>query len=119
MRLPVLLCLSLAACHADPVTLTTVVGGVAVGSVVVLQRTPFDAAWSLLSGRDCSTVRLEQGKSWCRPVEPAPEPPPYCTRSLGVVDCWADPAGRPPSVADGPRVLTPEQEANRTRRWPF
>ena len=25
---------------------------------------------------------------------------------------------RPPQVADGPNVLTPEQEANRTRRWP-
>lgn len=50
-----------------------------------------------------------------------PEPPPYCTRSLGVVDCWADPdtlPNRPPQVADGPAGLTPAQEANRTRGWP-
>jgi len=64
---------------------------------------------------------VEQGKSYCRPIEPPPEAPPYCTRSLGVVDCWRDPAAlpdRPPEVSAGPRVLTPEQEANRTRRWP-
>lgn len=119
MRFPVLLLLLLGGCAADPVELTTVVGGVAVGSVAVLQRTPFDAVWSLITGRDCSTVRVEQGKSWCRPPEPAPEAPPYCTRSLGVVDCWADPAGKPPEVADGPRVLMPAQDAHRTRGWPF
>ena len=119
MRFLALSCLLLAACQANPVELTTVVGGVTVGSVAVLQRTPFDAAWSLVTGRDCSMVRLEQGKSCCRPVEPEPEAPPYCTRSLGVVDCWADPAGKPPPVADGPPALTPAQEAHRTRRWPF
>ena len=66
-------------------------------------------------------VRLDQGKSYCRPVEPPPEPPPYCTRSLGVADCWRDPASlpdHPPEMADGPRTLTPAQEADRTRGWP-
>ncbi len=114
--LPLLL---LAACGASPVELTSVVGGVTAGSVAVLHRTPFDALWSLVTGRDCSMVRLDQGKSWCRPVEPKPAPPPYCTRSLGTVDCWIDPKGKPPQVADGPMTLTPAQEANRTRRWPF
>jgi hypothetical protein len=38
------------------------------------------------------------------------------------VDCWQDPAalpGQPPQVAAGPTALTPEQEAHRTRQWPF
>jgi hypothetical protein len=77
--------------------------------------------YSTLSGRDCSMVRLEQGKSYCRPVEPPPARPVFCTRSLGAVDCWAEPdalPGNPREVADGPRELTPAQEADRTRSWP-
>ena len=118
MRGALFLLLLTAGCAASPVELTTVVGGVAVGSVAVLQRSPLDALWSLVTGRDCSVVRLDQGKRWCRPMEPLPEPPVYCTRSLGTVDCWADPAGKPPEVADGPRQLTPAQEADRVRSWP-
>ena len=97
------------------------VAAVTVGSIATIHRTPIDAVVSLVTGKDCSAVRLEQGKTYCRPMEPKPETPPYCTRSLGVVDCWTDPATMvdlPPQVADGPSALTPEQEANRTRRWP-
>jgi hypothetical protein len=72
-----------------------------------------------VTARDCSAVRLDRGKSYCRPAEPPPEPPPYCTRSLGVADCWADPAGHPRELGDGPRTLTPTQETDRTRRWPL
>lgn len=91
------------------------------GSIAAIQRSPPDAVYSLVTGRDCSVVRLDQGKSYCRPVEPPPEPPPFCTRSLGVVDCWQNPsqlAGYYPGVADGPMTLTAAQEANRTRTWP-
>jgi hypothetical protein len=119
MRGLLCLLLLLSGCGADPVTLTATVVGVTAGSVAVIQRTPVDALWSLATGKDCSAVRLDQGKSYCRPVEPLPETPPYCTRSLGVADCWADPAGQPPQLGDGPTTLTPEQDANRTRHWPF
>jgi hypothetical protein len=119
MRGALCLLILLGACQADPLTLTVATVGTAAGSVAVIQRTPFDALWSLATGRDCSAVRLDQGKTYCRPVEPPPAPQPYCTRSLGVADCWADPAGHPRPLADGPTVLTPEQEANRTRGWPF
>ena len=95
------------------------------GSVIVFQRSIPDLAVSALSGRDCSVVHFEQGKPYCTPQEPPPHPPPppptYCTHSLGVVDCWVNPQvlpGPPPEVADGPRTLTPAQEANRTHRWP-
>jgi hypothetical protein len=104
----------------DQLIAAAVIGGSA-GSVATIQRTPLDAVYSLVSGKDCSLVRLGQGKTYCRPVEPPPQPPAFCTRSLGVVDCWQDPDGlpsRPAGVADGPATLTPEKEANRVRRWP-
>lgn len=90
-------------------------------SVVVFARSIPDLVISTVTGRDCSVVRLDQGKPYCRPQEPPPEQPTYCTHSLGVVDCWINPEalpGSPPQVADGPSVLTPAQEAYRTRRWP-
>jgi hypothetical protein len=95
--------------------------GTVIASVAVIQRTPADAVYSWFTGRDCSLVRLDQGKTYCRPIEPEPEPPAYCTRSLGTVNCWQDPAtvpGHPPGVADGPTGLTAAQEADRLRSWP-
>jgi hypothetical protein len=121
MRRAIWIVLLLTGCGMTPEGLTTVVGGVGVGSIAVIHRSPFDAVWSVLTGKDCSVVRLDQGKTYCRPVEPPPAPPPYCTRSLGVVDCWVDPSKVPgigPNVADGPRTLNPQQEADRTRGWP-
>jgi hypothetical protein len=99
----------------------TAVVGVSVASVATIQRTPADAVYSLFTGRDCSLVRLDQGKTYCRPVEPKPDPPAFCTRSLGAVNCWKDPdslPGHPRGVADGPVRLTAEQEADRVRTWP-
>ncbi len=116
-----LLLLLLAGCGGTPEQVLTGVGALGVGSIAVMHRSPFDAALSIISGRDCSVVRLDQGKSYCRPVEPPPQPQTYCTHSLAVVDCWRDPMAlpdHPPPVAAGPDVLTPEQEADRLRRWP-
>ncbi len=93
-----------------------------VAAIPVFHRSLPDIVVSALSGQDCSVVRLDQGKTWCREIAPPPQPPPFCTRSLGVVDCWANPQAltdQPPrGVADGPLALTPAQEANRTRPWP-
>jgi hypothetical protein len=113
--------LPLAGCGVSA-NLAAVVGVAATaGTVATIQRTHFDAVYSLLTGRDCSMVRQDEGKTYCRPVEPEPEPPPFCTRSLGAVDCWQDRGtvpGQPRGVADGPSVLTPAQEADRVRTWP-
>ncbi len=113
--------LPLAGCGMSD-TLGAVVGvGANVISVTTIQRSPADAVYSLVTGKDCSIVRLDEGKTYCRPVEPPPEPPAFCTRGLGAVTCWADPAtvpGNPHGVADGPTGLTPEQEADRVRKWP-
>ena len=117
--LPLSLLLPLAACDPASLGATAAMG---VGSVAAIGRTPVDAAASLATGRDCSVVRLDRGLGYCRPVEPPPAPPPYCTRSLGRVDCWREPPLALPvqrGVADGPAALTAEQEAHRTRRWGF
>lgn len=87
-------------------------------AVPVIHRDLFDAAYSLSAGQDCSIVRLDKGETYCRPVEPPPEPPTTCTRSLGTVDCWRAAPASQLGVADGPSTLTPLQEADRTRLWP-
>jgi hypothetical protein len=95
--------------------------GLDVVSIPVMQRTAVDAAWSMATGQDCSIVRWDRGLDYCRAPEPPPGPPPFCSRSLGQVDCWRDPsklANRPRGLADGPNELTVAQEAHRTRRWP-
>ncbi len=92
-----------------------------VAAVPVFGRGIPDGIYSAATGQDCSVVRLDRGQNFCRPTEPPPEPPPYCTRSLGAVDCWSrpNPHGPQREVADGPRSLTAAQEADRTRSWPF
>lgn len=103
------------------VPLTGGPGAASLGSVMLIGRGLPDAAVSALTGRDCSAVRLDRGQGHCRPPEPLPAPPPYCTRSLGRVDCWRAPPlalPLPAGVADGRAILTPAQEAHRTHRWP-
>jgi hypothetical protein len=89
-------------------------------TVPLLGRALPDVLYSGLTGKDCSVVRLDQGKSYCRPQDPPIEAAPICTRSLGTIDCWIDPdhltsPARP--LADSQKP-TAEQEAYRTRRWP-
>ena len=99
---------------------TGAIAGV-VGTVAVFGRSPADVVVSLVSGKDCSIVHWDEGKAYCKPQEPPPPQPPFCTRSLGVVDCWSDPAtlqDTPTQVANGPTTLSPTQEADRTKRWP-
>ena len=80
-----------------------------------------DIAVSAVTGRDCSIARLDRRLSYCAPSLDPPDPPPFCTRSIGGTDCWVT---RPPAVpgdrgvVDGPASLTPAQEADRTARWP-
>ena len=89
--------------------------------VAIFHRTVPDLIYSGITGRDCSMVRLDRDESYCRPVAPPVPPVPYCTRSLGGVDCWAHPeqlVNLPPQVAEGPLALTPEQNRARLARWP-
>jgi hypothetical protein len=102
-RLPaLLLILPLGGCWVDPL-----VGPAAVTNgafLVVTGKTPLDHVAGWVSGRDCSAVRVERHGPWCVAPPGPPGPPPYCTRSLGAVDCWtARPAEAPArGVADPP-----------------
>ncbi len=94
--------------------------GIGAATLPALGRTVPDVFVSVLRNQDCSLVRVEQGKSYCREPDPPPEPPMLCTRSLANVDCWSNPqalTGAVRAVADGPTKLTPAQEAYRTRGW--
>lgn len=96
-------------------------GAADLASVTTFHRSTFDLVYSAATGQDCSIVRLDKGQRYCKPKEAPPPAQPYCTRSLGAVDCWADPQAvpnLPAEVADGPRSLTREQEQQRTARWP-
>ena len=89
-------------------------------AVPVFGRSVPDIAYSAITGRDCSVVRLDQGKSYCRTVDPPITPSPVCTRSLANVECWSNPeafSNPQHGIADAP-VPTAEQEAYRTRSWP-
>lgn len=91
-----------------------VTAGVSAGSFIVLQRGIVDAAVSLAKGQDCSVLHLERRGEYCRTVAAVSEPP-FCTRSLGGVDCWTEyePYGPQRPVADTPAPA--EREAV---RWP-
>ena len=93
---------------------------VEVASVVVFGRGIADIGVSAITGRDCSIVRLDRGLTYCESLETAPALGPFCTRSLGVVDCWSNPEalpGLPREVADGP-ATTAAQERYRRAPWP-
>ncbi|MCX5614933.1 hypothetical protein [Bombella saccharophila] len=71
---------------------------------------------SKVTGRQCQAGYLEEGEDWCAPPERTPPPQPYCTQSWNGVDCWARPELTPNmahEAYEGPRGLTPEQNANR------
>ncbi len=81
--------------------------------MTVFGRGSFDMAYSAVSGRDCSIVRLDRGESYCKPKETAPPPQPFCTRTLGMAECFADPAAlpdHPTPLADGPAPALPARK---------
>lgn len=85
---------TLAGCGAESVAGPVVAVGAA--SVAIAGKTPVDMAATWFTGRECSIVRLDRRESYCAPPSgPPPGAQPFCTRSLGAVDCWlvAPPSG--------------------------
>jgi len=60
-------------------------------------KTLTDHLVSYRTGKDCSTVRTEQGRTYCKEDEPNPVAAVHCYPSLGDVTCYADanPARKP------------------------
>ena len=91
-----------------------------IASVVVFGRGIADIGVSAISGRDCSIVRLDRGLTYCAARDQGYDPGPFCTRSLGIVDCWSNPEALPGpqrEVADGP-ATTAAQDRYRRAPWP-
>lgn len=67
------------------------------GVVMATDKTLSDHLVSYNLGKDCSTVRVEQGRTYCREDEPNPMPTVHCYQTLGDVTCYAapDPSRRP------------------------
>lgn len=110
-----LLLLGLSGCET-----TGFLAGAEAGSVVVFGRGVTDIGVSAVTGRDCSIVRLDKGETYCAARNEAGRPQSYCTRTLGAVTCWEDPAlmARPqPEVGDTPPP-TEDQVRYRAARWP-
>lgn len=79
--------------------------GVQVAVVAGTGKTMVDHAVSFVSGKNCSIVRKEQGRTYCREDEAVPAMPAHCYRTLGAIDCYAAPdpdASRRRAVPDGP-----------------
>jgi hypothetical protein len=104
-----------AAVGAPGAPLLAIPAAVEAVSLRAFGRTTGDALVSLVTGEDCSIARIGRGEAYCG-QDPAPTPPPVCTRSLGAVDCWTVPPAALPAyrgVADGPATLSRAQEDNR------
>ena len=100
MRAAICLLLLLSGCTAPALG---AYAGVEIASIAVFHRALGDIVVSAVTGRDCSVVRLDRGQPYCRDDRPLP-PEPFCTRTLGRVQCFEARAmapGHPPGVADG------------------
>ena len=66
--------------------------GVAEGvSIISTEKSLSDHAVSIYSGKDCSTIRLERGDTYCVEDEVVPKLMVYCYRTLGKVTCYDRP----------------------------
>ena len=60
-------------------------------------KTLTDHLVSYHKGKDCATLRLEQGRTYCKEDEPNPVAQVHCYPSIGDVTCYAqaNPARKP------------------------
>jgi hypothetical protein len=98
-----------------------VLGSVGVLMMLLLAGcSPPDVLASALSGKSCSVVNLDLGKSYCQPLDTPTRPMPICTATIGeVADCWADAKSVPPNalvLGDAP-PLTAAQQKDQGEDW--
>ena len=60
-------------------------------SIISTEKSLGDHAVSIYSGKDCSTVRIERGGTYCAEDEVEPKILVYCYRTLGKVTCYDRP----------------------------
>ncbi len=70
-------------------------GAVEAVSVMASDKTLTDHAISVASGKDCSILRKEQGKTYCVEDQVNPVyPQNYCYKTIGKVTCYDRPDPR-------------------------
>jgi hypothetical protein len=57
-------------------------------SIAATDKTPWDHAISWISEKDCSTMRMNMGLTYCREDEIDPTPRMHCYRTIGEVTCY-------------------------------
>lgn len=75
-----------------PSTIISTVANIApIDTAVILStdKTIADHMVSMSSGKDCSTVRREQGRTYCVEDEKTPRPEVVCFKSLGDITCYS------------------------------
>lgn len=60
-------------------------------TVGLTDKTIEDHVVSVISGKNCSTVRTNQGRTYCVEDELNPEPKVHCYRTLASVTCYDKP----------------------------
>ncbi|MBT4933692.1 MAG: hypothetical protein HOL66_08400 [Rhodospirillaceae bacterium] len=60
-------------------------------SAVSTGKTFSDHIVSYASGKDCSTVRTNNGRTYCQENEPNPKPKVWCYRTIGKPVCYDRP----------------------------
>jgi len=65
--------------------------GIEIGTTVATDKTFTDHIISFSSGKDCSSVRREQGLSYCKEDEVSITPNVFCYNTLGRVTCYDRP----------------------------
>ncbi len=63
--------------------------GVAV-DLAYAKKTPVGHVVSWITGRNCSILRVEAGKSYCEPKEKFVQAEEHCYKTLGGIDCYTD-----------------------------
>ena len=88
-------------------------------ALVGTDKTIVDHVVSISSGKNCSTVRREQGLHYCEEDEPEVNPRVYCYKTLGRVTCYNQPdpyANRAQKVGDNQHNLVdPMRQRQRQR----
>ena len=115
-----LTCLVLTASQLGGCVAAAALAGADAATVTVFGRDAVDIGVSAITGRDCSVVRLDRQQDYCAPREHIPLKDPFCSRTLGDVQCWSNPeafTSLPHSITDTP-AITAEQERQITSRWP-
>jgi hypothetical protein len=86
-------------------------------TVMGTDKTVIDHVVSVSSGKNCSSIRLEQGDYYCEEDEPRINPNINCYKTLGRVTCYTKPdpynEGYQKVVENGHNLVDPHAQKRR------